>query len=156
MKEDRTLPYRCLIPPDSCNAIIKLGSLKIKCQIVDLSREDFQVRVPKGKVKMIRAARRIELRYHDERWQVSLAGSCQAAAETVYLKREKELTKTKLPSPWTALTSLGLSQQTDPRFVFTLMVAFIFACIALPGLGDKIGSAPRLKKGIHSVMSSFK
>jgi hypothetical protein len=36
------------------------------------------------------------------------------------------------------------------------MVAFIFSCIALPGLGDQIGTAPKVKKGIHSVLDAFK
>jgi len=156
MNEDRTLPYRCIIRPEECQATLKLSGSSIECQIVDLSREDFQIRLPKGKLKKIQAARQLELRYQGERWLVSPIGKVQSGGDTLYFQRVEELTKTKPPSPWASVINVQLSQQTDPRFIMALMVAFIFACLALPGLGDKVGTAPKLKKGIHSVFSSFK
>lgn len=156
MNEDRSIPYRCLIRPEECRAVLRFGGSSIDCQVVDLSREDFQVRVPKDKLKKVQRAKKIELRYRDERWQVCPIHGNQSGNDSIYLQRVQELTRTKMPSPWTSLLSRRMSQQTDPRFLMALIVAFIFACLALPGLGDKVGTAPRLKDGIHSVISSFK
>jgi hypothetical protein len=156
MNDDRSLPYRCLIRPEECQAVLKVGGSSVDCQVVDLSREDFHVRIPRAKLKKVQSARKVELRYQGERWIVRPRGNAQPGSDTLYFQRVEELTKTKPPSPWASLISVQLSQQTDPRFVMALMLAFIFACLALPGLGDKVGTAPRLKKGIHSVISSFK
>ncbi len=156
MNEDRTQPYRCQVSRDNSLAVVKVGSSKFDCQIIDLSREDFHVRLPKGKVKLLRSASRIELHYHSERWLVEFDPQSRAAGDEIYLGRVRELTKVRQPSPWNSLFSLQLSKQTDPRFVLAMMVAFIFTCLALPGLGDKIGTAPRVKKSIHYVLDSIK
>ena len=156
MQEDRSLPYRCLIRPEQCRAVLKLGGSSIECQIVDLSREDFQVRVPKGKLKKLQRAKKIEMHYSDERWYVRPLSDAPRGSDTIYLQRLEELTKIELPSAWASLFSSNMSRQTDPRFLMALMLAFLFACLALPGLGDKLGTAPRLKSGIHSVIGSFK
>lgn len=154
MNHDRTLPYRCMIPNDDSVAIIKAGSSKFDCRLIDVSREDFHIRLPKNKMKRLRRARRIELHYHGERWLVTLDPSDRAIGDAIYLNRVRELTEMKHPSPWRSLVSLQFSKQTDPRFVLTMMVAFIFSCLALPGLGDKIGTAPRLKNGIQYMVKN--
>ena len=126
------------------------------CEVVDLSRNDFRLRIPDGLASQLRRAKRIELRYHGERWLVRLSkeqGDEQPG--TVLLDRLVELTPVKMPSPWTTLFTLQMSRNTDPRFVLVLMLAFIAACISLPGIGDKLGTAPRIKNGVHNVISSF-
>lgn len=156
MYEDRSLPYRCLIGPEQCRAVLKLGGCSVECQVIDLSREDFQVRVPKAKLKKIQRAKNVEIIYRDERWTVRPQSGTPNGSDTIYLQRIEELTKTKLPSAWASLFSSNMNSQTDPRFLMALMLAFILACLALPGLGDHLGTAPRLKNGIHSVIGSFK
>jgi hypothetical protein len=156
MTEDRSLPYRCLVHNDDRSARLKIGVRNVDCELVDLSREDFHVRLPQHQMKLLRPEKRMELLYGGERWLVACCGNRHPMADTVYLNRIEELTPVRMPSAWRGLASAKLSQQTDPRFILTLMLAFIFSCIALPGLGDQIGTAPKVKKGIHSVIEAIK
>jgi hypothetical protein len=73
----------------------------------------------------------------------------------VVLERIAELTPVKMPSPWTTLFSLQISRNTDPKFLLALMVAFIVVCLALPGIGDKLGTAPRIKNGVGTFLRAF-
>lgn len=156
MRQDSAKPYRCAIAPEDSDCRVRIGRRDVVCEVIDLSREDFRVRIPASALKAIRRARRIELRYRGERWLVTLAAHNQADPTDVFkLMRIDELTPIKMPSPWRALTALNMSRDTDPRFVLAFLLAIIAACIALPGLGDQLGTAPRIKNGIHSVIRSF-
>ena len=157
MTDDRSLPYRCMISNEDNHAVLKFGLRSVACEVLDLSREDFSVRLAANrKTKDLQRARRLELHYQGERWLVEVKGNHHPLSDIVILTRLQELTPVKMPSAWSSLNGIRLSQQTDPRFILTLMVAFIFSCIALPGLGDQIGTAPKVKKGIHSVLDAFK
>lgn len=156
MYEDRSKPYRCLISSEDCVCTLRIGRKDTACEIIDLSREDFRLSVPKPLQKSVQKAKRIELLYHGERWLVRYnAEDSPDQAGVVVLNRIAELTPVKMPSPWTTLFSLQMSRETDPRFVLAVMLAFIAVCLALPGVGDKLGTAPRIKNGLHSVIRSF-
>ena len=147
-----------MIPSDDSLAIVRLGGRRLVCQLLDMSRDDFHVRLPENRIQQLRRAKQVELHYHGERWRVEVVHDARSAvlSDSVFLKRLEELTPQQLPSPWTSFSTSGLSQQTDPRFILTLMLALIFACLALPGLGDHLGTAPKVKKGIHSIVEAFK
>lgn len=156
VRQDATKPYRCILPPEDCTCRLRVGRRDVVGELIDLSREDFRVRVAKKHAAAMRRAKRIELRYHGERWLVRVNKDSSNETENVYmLQRIDELTPVRFPSPWATLKSLNMSRETDPRFVLALMVAFIAACIALPGIGDQLGTAPRIKNGLHSVIRSF-
>lgn len=157
MKQDPSKPYRCLIPPEDCACRLRVGHKDLVCELIDLSREDFRIRIPRKYERVVRKARRIELRYHGERWLVKLAPSHTEPEQGVFLlMRVDELTPVVMPSPWAALSAMRMSRDTDPRFVLALMLAFIAACLSLPGIGDQLGTAPKIKDGLHSVVRSLK
>lgn len=156
MNSDRIKPYRCTIPPEDCACRLRVGRKDVVCELIDLSREDFRIRVPKKHARVIRRARRLELRYHGERWLVKLAPTQEDQPDIVSLLRINELTPVNMPSPWATLGTMRMSRETDPRFVLALMLALIAACVSLPGIGDQLGTAPRIKDGVHSVLRSFK
>jgi hypothetical protein len=154
MNEDRSCPYRCQVSADTSHAVIRARGRKLNCQVLDLSRDDFHVRIPKGR-SLVSKAKKIEVFYKGEHWLVAV-DSKDAPADELYLQRLDELTPMEKPCAWATLSRLNLSSQTDPRFVMTLLLAFIFACLALPGRGDKLGTAPKVKNGIHSIFDAFK
>lgn len=156
VRQDPSKPYRCQLPPEDCTCRLRVGRKDIVGELVDLSREDFRVRISKKYAASMRRAKRIELRYHGERWLVKVDRDESNESENVFmLQRVDELTPVRMPSPWATLKTLNMSRETDPRFVLALMVAFIAACIALPGIGDQLGTAPRIKNGLQSVIRSF-
>lgn len=158
--QDRSKPYRCIILPEDSVCRIRIGRKEFVGELIDLSRDDFRLRVPPSVDRLLQKARHIELRYHGERWLVKYDNSdlpeatADGSNSVVQLRRVDELTRVKMPSPWATLGSLKMSRETDPRFVLAVMVAFIAACLALPGIGDHLGTAPRIKDGIHSVIRS--
>lgn len=156
VRQDSSKPYRCQLPPEDCTCRLRVGRKDVVGELIDLSREDFRVRIAKKHAAAMRRAKRVELRYHGERWLVKVDKDESNEAENVFmLQRIDELTPVHLPSPWATLKTLNMSRETDPRFVLALMVAFIAACIALPGIGDQLGTAPRIKNGLQSVIRSF-
>ena len=154
---DRTTAYRCLIPAASGSARLRVGKKFHECCVVDLSRDDFRVSVKRSLSRSLKRATRIELWYNDERWLVKRLSDGSINGEAVVqLGRMEELTRIKPPAPWVGLWSSRLSQRTDPRFLFALMLAFLVACVALPGIGDGLGTAPKVKAGVHTVLDTVK
>jgi hypothetical protein len=107
-------------------------------------------------VKQLQRCPRLELHFCQEHWLVSVSkGSC-CDDDGVFLDRIQEFSPVELPSAWNVLGSMKLSSQTDPRFLLTAMVAFILVCLALPGLGDRLGTAQKIKNGVNSTLKSLK
>lgn len=154
VNEDRSIAYRCQVSDDQCHAVIRVRGHKLKCRILDVSRDDFHVRIQNGRNK-VNKAKKIEVFYKGEHWLVAVDHR-DTPPDELFLRRLDELTPMEKPSAWATLARLNLSSQTDPRFVMTLLLAFIFACLALPGLGDRLGTAPKVKGGIHTIFDAFK
>ncbi|MBX3420249.1 MAG: hypothetical protein KF752_01705 [Pirellulaceae bacterium] len=156
MNKDRSLPFRCQVAPENASAIIKMGRRQMACQVVDVSREDFHVQLTRRKINSLSRAKRLEVHYNSERWQVEFSGLANMRGDSAYLTRVKELTQETKPSAWMTLLRPQANSYADPRFTACVILAIIAACLALPGLGDGLGTAPKVKKGVHSVVNSFK
>jgi hypothetical protein len=153
--EDRSKPYRCSVPAEDCSCTVRVSGSELICSVFDLSREDFRVKVPWKYVRKLEKARHIELLYHGERWSVRFNQIDPDQTDVVLLDRIEELTRIKPPSPWHTLDFLRMSQETDPRFVLAVLVAFIAVCVSMPGIGDRLGTAPKIKGGVQTVLKSF-
>ena len=155
---DERTAYRCSIPPEESAAQLKVGSKRCDCNVLDTSRSSFSIRVETSLCKRIFRSKHVELWFRGEKWLVAPESQYSESLEftNVGVTRVKELTKIKLPSSWRHSFVPRFSAATDPQFLLVLMIAFIVSCIALPGIGDKLGTAPKVHRGVVKVTKVFR
>ncbi len=49
-----------------------------------------------------------------------------------------------------------MNLQADPAFLMFMMIVFLIMCVTLPGIGDKLGTAPKVRSGVHCVLDVIK
>jgi hypothetical protein len=156
MTVDSSRPYRCLIAEECSQAVLKSRFRKYPCRVIDQSREDFSIRLSVGrKMEELRRADRLELYFHGERWLVRARGNQHPDSDQLLLTRLQELTPIKTPSTWTSTLGVPSGRQADSKLLFVAIVAFVLTVIMLPGLGDYLGTSPKLKEGFQSVINAF-
>lgn len=148
--DDRSA-YRCTVAPENSRAQLVVGRKKYDVSIQETSRDGFGVRMSNTLASKLSDMKVYELLYAGEDWLVTKEGHYTDDDVTVVgFKRQKEVTKIKSPVSWFPFLSSSRSQ-SDPAFLLYLMIAFLVACVALPGMGDSLGTAPRIKKGFQTI-----
>lgn len=150
--------FRCTIPPENAAARLKVGSKWHDVAIQDASRSGYTVQVPQRVAKKIKDNARYVLKYRGEEWEIERQSSFSDSDEHVNVGFSRIRELTKLTEPKSSIWSFvpQVSSQTDPTFLFFLMLAFLIACLSLPGVGDGLGTAPKIQKGVRSVVDSVK
>lgn len=150
--------FRCLIPKEQSNATLRVGSKRYPCNVLDTSRNSFSVRLPAKLKSSVGRADHLELLFNEEHWVVDAESSYSTENGFIVfgLSRQQDLTKLKVPKSSGFGLIGGTKTNADPSFIFALILALLFACICLPGIGDKLGTAPKVKKGLHSLYESMR
>ena len=151
---DNRSSYRCAIAPEDSAAKIKIGGRLHDCAVTSTSRDGFSARVANRLASRLQRAAEIQLWFRGEKWEVSVVSQfCEDAESTTFgLNRVRELTKIKNPSSWGVSLVPRFSANTDPSFVLALLVAFLAICICLPGVGTSLGTAPKIKAGVDTIL----
>ena len=148
--------YRCVVPVEVSAATLKINGRRYPCRVTDASRESFGICIStKCSRKLVVGKPKLELLFSNERWSVLVDSHFQESDELLHvgLARVRELTKVKSPvSVAGGLSSAHVSLTGDPSFLLALMVAFLLTCICLPGIGDSLGTAPRVREGVNNMV----
>jgi hypothetical protein len=130
------------------------------CSVVNTSREGFGVKLSRKLIQRLRKSKRIELRFRGEFWRVETVVGSEfnedSRSTTIGLVRIEELTKLKLDRVIGLPSAPKFSSDTDPSFVFAMVIAFLALCVCLPGIGTQLGTEPRVKKSVSAVIRSFR
>lgn len=141
--------FRCPIQGEKGKATIRIGRQKATATIQETSIDGFTVLVPAKHASKLKVGRKWVLNYDDTRHEVhpqwffnSPDGNVQMG-----LRRIADLTD---PDPirgsW--LARFGGKRYEDPSnaaVVFGGFVLFLFAMMASPGLGERLGTADRIQ-----------
>ena len=148
---DRTA-FRCAVAPENAAAKLKIGFSKYDVAVLDTSRSGFSVKMPTKIAKKIREGDQCVLLYNDEVWEVQKEAQFASGKKSVNVGFSKvsDLTKIETPKGSIVASNKGFSA-ADPSFLMYLMLAFIFVCLAMPGLGDNLGTAPKIRFGIQTI-----
>ena len=150
--DERKNAYRCSVAPENSAATLAIGSKQVEVNVLDTSRDGFTIKVDKKTLKRLNDGRNYHLEYNGEKWEVQKSSHySDGDAMCVGMTRIRELTRIRVPSPWVNLFR-RTPREADPTLVVYLMIAFLFASIVLPGLGDNLGTAPKIRDGIHRVV----
>ena len=151
-EDARTAAFRCAITPDNSSATIKVGRRRISVSLVEVSRVGFTVRMPLKVARRISTSKTYLLTLKSEIWEVQKeADRIQGDASDVRFVRVRERTKIKLPKNHFGYLIPRFDPRTDPELLLFLMLAFITAIVSLPGIGDNLGTAPRVRKGVQTI-----
>ena len=151
---DSRASFRCAIAPEYGAARLRINGKSVACRVMETSCDAFSIAVDaKYSSRLLNSKSRLVLEYRDEKWLVSVHSHFKEGDTfRVGLCRERDLTKFKQPSSMSGMFSASqFSMTTDPSFLLALMVAFLLCCICLPGIGDSLGTAPRVREGVNSM-----
>ena len=154
MGDDNRNAFRCAIAPENSAGTLIVRGKKFPVRVLDTSRSGFTIQVSDKIVSKLKSGKVYRLLFNGEDWEVAKESHYAADGSiNVGLQRLREVTKIKIPSSWFTFFKKSPTD-SDPTLVVYLMIAFLIACIALPGLGDNLGTAPRLRDGIQMVVNA--
>jgi hypothetical protein len=156
MSGEKSAAYRCVISPENSAGELRMGRKSYPIFVLDTSRDGFTAKIPTRLVASIQASKTCQLKFSGELWEVSCNGVYSEATDNseVDFLRVRELTKIKQPRFGGPGVSL-FSPQQDPTLLLGLMIGFLIACICLPGIGDQIGTAPKVSRAVKSWWEKF-
>ncbi len=148
--------YRCVVAPENSAALLTVGSRSLKVNVLDTSRDGFTIRIANHDLDRVTKAQKLVLRFAEERWEVNRCGAYIEGGKCTQLSlvRVRETTRVKQPGGWSWVLVPQFSGQKDPTLLLGLLVAFLIACVCLPGIGDQIGTAPKVSRTVRSFWNS--
>jgi len=156
-EQDRQSAYKCAIAAENSAAELRVGSKSYVVAVLDASRYGYTLRVPNAILNRIRSKRSCRLEYASELSEVVSESEFANCSEftNVGMKRIRELTKIKMPSGFQFSFGSMFSLQQDPTFLLGLMIAFLLACFCLPGIGDQVGTAPKVSRAVKGAWTAL-
>ncbi|MCA9160578.1 MAG: hypothetical protein KDA72_19740 [Planctomycetales bacterium] len=146
--------YRCCIAAENSAGKLKIAGKQYNACVLNTSATGYRVRVPNSVAKRVRGRRVCVLDFAGEQWEVEVKSRFTADNQftDIGFTRTKELTRYTIPTSWSFCSCPNLNLYSDPAFLGFLVLAFLTAVVCLPGIGDSLGTAPRVKTAIRSFM----
>ncbi len=148
--------YRCCIAAENSAGQLKIAGKTFPVCVLNTSRTGFRVRVPNAIAKRLRGKKLPVLTFAGETWEVEVKSRYTDDSKFTDLgfARRRDLTKYKEPSSWSLALLPQWSVSNDPAFLGMLVIALLTAVVCLPGIGDSLGTAPKVRTVIQSVLKS--
>ncbi len=145
--------FRCNVVPENSHGSMKVGWSWQDVRVLDTSRDAFTVEVKHSVFRRLKEGCRTVLRFNDEIWQVECTAVFQLVSGKISLTMTRIKDLTQMHGPKSNIWSvLPLPNPTaDPVLPLALLISFLFACVALPGMGDTLGTAPKIRKVVQDV-----
>ena len=152
-EQDRQSAYKCAIAIENSAAELRIGAKSYAVVVLDASREGYTVRVPNAIINRIRSKTSCRFLFAGELSEVVVESEFADSSDftNIGLRRIRDLTKFKVPSGFQFSFGSMFSLQQDPTLLLGLMIAFLLACFCLPGIGDQIGTAPKVSRAVKGV-----
>ena len=148
--------YRCCIATENSAGKLKIAGKWYSVCVLNTSATGYRVRVPYSVAKRVRGRRVCVLDFAGEQWEVACKSRCTEDKQFTELgfARTRELTRYPVPISWPILLGPKSNAYGDTAFLGVLVIAFLTAVVCLPGIGDSLGTAPRVKTAIQSFMGN--
>jgi hypothetical protein len=141
---------------DRGDATIRVGHRKARAKVQETSIDGFTVLVPPKDAGKLKVGRPWVLEYDDTRHEVHAQWFFNSPDGHVQmgLRRLRDLTKPPaIRNSW--LARIGGRRYEDPTHsavLFGAFVLFLFALMACPGLGDRLGTADRIQDTFRVIV----
>ena len=156
---DATSSYRCRVSEGNTRGSLRLGRLRFKVEVVEISRESFCVRVPSSNARKIAVGSTSKLLFQGMLWSVQCTQKWIGESDRVdlELKQLDELTVPKLRrAPFFGKAkSVAAIGQTDPALPVAMLGAFIIAVLILPAWGGQWGTSQALCSAVSATWTAL-
>lgn len=151
--------FKIPAPAELRHAKIKVGRKMMSVDVQDSSIDGYTVLVSRKQAKRLKAHREYRMEYNDAEVDVLVVTVANArdGGVQIELRRVREIVENaeKVPRSW--LIRFGGSRFQDPSLAAALyggLVLFLFALLALPGVGDHLGTADRIQEAFLWILQS--
>ena len=151
-QEERSF-FRCPVQAEQSQAVIRVGHRKISATVQETSIDGFTVLVPPKNAPKLKVGRPWVLEYEGARIEVhpqwffnSPDGHVQMG-----LRRLRDLTPPQ-PIRKSLLSRYAGKRYDDPSYsaaIFGGFVLLLFSLMAMPGLGDSLGTSDRIQSTVR-------
>jgi hypothetical protein len=151
--------FRCPVVGDCADACLKIGRRRMKVTVQDTSIDGFTVLVSSAHSKHLRVGEPWILEFDDTRTETlaqwfhhGLQGQTQ-----VGLRRMRDLTPVQQIGSWYTglLPSKSRNSGTDATVAYAGFTILLFLTMALPGLGDYLGTANRIESAAAMIFQGI-
>ncbi|WP_182867786.1 hypothetical protein [Stieleria mannarensis] len=163
----RTLPtegqaktYRCKVVGDS-TAKLLVGRKFQKVFVRETSGGGFTLGLSTKVAKKIKSGKSYDLRYDDRRMQViaetfveTVQGEARLQVGTIHEYEPKERWAFRLPFS-KGSRIIGHDSGIDSGAAYGGFVLVLFCVMALPGVGDRLGTAPRIESALAMMSKNI-
>lgn len=151
--------YRCRVQSDNSRAVLRAGWRKIEATLQETSIDGYTVLVSEQAARKLRVGRPWLLEHEGARIEVHPQWVFNSPDGQVQLglRRLRDLTPPE-PIRKSVLARVGGRRCEDPSVsaaAFGGFVLFLFCLMALPGLGDRLGTADRIQAAFHWVIDGI-
>lgn len=145
--------FRCSVAPEQSAGNMRLGWRRHDVRVIDTSREAFTLQVPAATFSRIKEGSRAVLEFNGETWDVECTAVFRMVDDRYHASMARVKDRTAVRGPKTSFWSMLplVHGTTDPVLPLALLISFLLACVALPGMGDTLGTAPKIRKVVQDV-----
>jgi len=158
-REEEEVYFRCPIPSEQAKASLLVGRRHVPIIVQEASIDSFTVLVAPRYSSKLKVGRPWILEYDGTRTEIHPQWIFNSPDGQVQLglRRLRDLT-TQPNVRRSFLTRVGGKRYEDPSMsaaAYGGFVLFLFALMALPGLGDRLGTAERIEDTIRWVVQGI-
>jgi len=151
--------FRCPVQADQSKAVIRVGHRKAMAMVQETSIDGFTVLVPPKYGSVLKVGRPWLLEYQGARIEVHPQWFFNSPDGRVQmgLRRMRDLTPPE-PIRRSLLLRYAGRRYEDPSYsaaVFGGFVLALFTLMALPGLGDSLGTANRIQSAVRWLLNGL-
>ncbi|QDT11387.1 hypothetical protein [Planctomycetes bacterium K23_9] len=150
--------YRCPIDADQSAAKLKIGRSTVRASVLEKSIDGYSLLIKKRYAKRLRLGSQFRMNYDGTSMQVQVRriSDAEKGYRNIGLALTKDLTKPpQLKSSW--WPSLRPSQKTSEgtaQIAFAGFVLLLFCAMAMPGLGDRLGTSDRIQDAFRWAINT--
>jgi hypothetical protein len=156
--ERRTSARQCIEPHEALG-FLKREAYSATVRLVDKSRSGFTVSIPPNQASQFPGGENAILQVEDVSYQVMVSGYYREGSTKSHLGLKLLAEKYQDSSTQAAEATKSTQPATNQpqgsreRFTFGLYIALLIAVVALPGIGDLLGTAPWIRQHIINAYS---
>lgn len=144
--------FRCPVPSEQAPATLRFAKTRIEVELYEAAVDGFSVVISAKFASSLRLGPRWILENAVERSEV-LPQWIYCAPDgrlQIGLRRLRDLTREPKPSLLPRIG--GRKREIDYSLVFAALVIVILVVLALPGIGDALGTAPWIERAIRTML----
>jgi hypothetical protein len=153
--------FRCPVQQDQASAELWIGRRRLAATLQETSIDGFTLVVEASMAVHLQVGRPWILQTSAERSEVHVEWLFHAPGGAVQLgvRRLRDLTPLPSFNSWRprlliqGSTNRRVGHSATPELLFFALLACLFGALSLPGIGDQLGTAPRIRRVVQALLS---